>query len=398
MPIFKPPRQAHLANLAALLLGFAMACVLAEALLRIYFGRNEMFCMHEPNMRRVIQPQLPPGMLHWYPEKIQYSTNQQGMRGENYPADLRSYHILAMGGSTTHCGILDDDKTWPALVQDRLRKTLDGREVWVGNAGKDGLTTRSHVLQMRYLVPQYRVDLILLLAGINDLNFHMAKLESDSLYSDLNTQLFNVFSVVPDSLIKAVYKRWGLWKLARQARRYYEHQRDKRSHIEETFAALLEWRRQHQTGQEVETLPDLTQALEKYAANIAQIAELAKSKNIRLVMVTQPVLWHADMTAEEKESLMCGFFAPASAATNRMHYTTAALTAGMRLYNERLMQVCRELRIECIDLAAALPQNLQVFYDDCHFTEFGAELVAGVVAEYLKTRPPFRAASVRVDQ
>ena len=83
-------------------------------------------------------------------------------------------------------------------------------------------------------------------------------------------------------------------------------------------------------------------------------------------------------------------------ATNQKHYSAAALAAFLKLYNEKLLQVSQQLHIECIDLAAAIPQNLQVFYDDCHFTELGAELVAGVVAEYLKARLPFHATPVQV--
>jgi hypothetical protein len=51
--------------------------------------------------------------------------------------------------------------------------------------------------------------------------------------------------------------------------------------------------------------------------------------------------------------------------------------------------VCRERGLECVDLAAKLPRDTSVFYDDCHFNESGARRVAEVLAEHLLGRAPF---------
>jgi hypothetical protein len=48
-----------------------------------------------------------------------------------------------------------------------------------------------------------------------------------------------------------------------------------------------------------------------------------------------------------------------------------------------LLEVCRERELACIDLAAALPQDETVFYDDAHFNESGARQVANVVVRSL---------------
>jgi hypothetical protein len=74
------------------------------------------------------------------------------------------------------------------------------------------------------------------------------------------------------------------------------------------------------------------------------------------------------------------------------------MAACMRLYNGQLVETCRQFGVECIDLASLLPQTAQVFYDDCHFTEFGAELVAGIVADYLNAKPPFRDESFELSE
>ena len=71
------------------------------------------------------------------------------------------------------------------------------------------------------------------------------------------------------------------------------------------------------------------------------------------------------------------------------YYAAAALAEGMNRYNERLLQVCRDERLECVDLEKAIPKHLSMFYDDAHFTEAGSQKVAEVFARYLRSRAPF---------
>ncbi len=40
--------------------------------------------------------------------------------------------------------------------------------------------------------------------------------------------------------------------------------------------------------------------------------------------------------------------------------------------------------MEVCDLASRLPKTREFFYDDCHFTNAGSEMVASAVVEYLR--------------
>ena len=42
-----------------------------------------------------------------------------------------------------------------------------------------------------------------------------------------------------------------------------------------------------------------------------------------------------------------------------------------------------------MDLAAAIPKDRSMFYDDAHFTELGAKKIAETIADELKRRSPF---------
>jgi hypothetical protein len=67
----------------------------------------------------------------------------------------------------------------------------------------------------------------------------------------------------------------------------------------------------------------------------------------------------------------------------KFFYSVEALAEGMAAYNGRLLEICRQRQVECIDLATLLPKDTTVFYDDAHFNESGAKQVARIVADYL---------------
>ena len=40
-------------------------------------------------------------------------------------------------------------------------------------------------------------------------------------------------------------------------------------------------------------------------------------------------------------------------------------------------------KVDCLDLAAVLPKDTTIFYDDCHFNEHGAEVMAKELTRHL---------------
>jgi hypothetical protein len=55
----------------------------------------------------------------------------------------------------------------------------------------------------------------------------------------------------------------------------------------------------------------------------------------------------------------------------------------MLRYNLTLLERCRQEHLECYDLAIAMPKSRRTFFDDEHFTEEGARLVAEFLAKRL---------------
>jgi hypothetical protein len=131
------------------------------------------------------------------------------------------------------------------------------------------------------------------------------------------------------------------------------------------------------------TLPDLSSALEEYARNVNTIIDHAKSKGIRVILVTQPYLWRSGLPSEELSLLWWGGIGKYQEELGHEYYSIEALAEGLKMYNETLLRICHTTNVECIDLESQLSKETSNFYDDMHFNESGSRNVATVLGEYL---------------
>ncbi|HUL01639.1 MAG TPA: SGNH/GDSL hydrolase family protein [Gemmatimonadales bacterium] len=345
----------------------------------------------------------PPGLLAGVHGTAHFHVNAFGVRGQPFGADAAEYRILAVGGSTTRCTFLDETEAWTYLLEHQLGRTADGRSVWVGNVGKDAATSREHVLQVKYLLKQYpRIDAVVVLVGVNDMlsalqqgwqyrvpdavttpeaervQMERAFVETPHRVQD---EEFSSFAGVP------WYKATAVWQLAHRAKQVlFTHRtypiKDFPSHIAQS-------RRERQEAAEwVDSLPPLDAPLREYRRNLNAIADIAAASGATLVLVTQPTVWRAAMSVTEQQVLVFGYLGPIKRPM-RVFYTVGSLERAMRRYNEALLAVCRERGLDCVDAAPRLARDTTTMYDDMHFNEEGARLLAGLLADHFRSRSPF---------
>ncbi len=332
-----------------------------------------------------------PGILPGISGDAWFLTNEEGFRADEMPPPLKTTrHVLAIGGSTTQCLYLDQSEAWPALLQEKIK--AKGIPIWVGNAGASGRSTRQHVLQLQYILPQYpQIDTVMMLVGINDLVYRLAQdtqydphgLKNPAIYQEMFS---NAFSEWPADIHPWLswYKRSALWQLLSRARKKLFPTRIILQ--KENGSQYKRWRLLRQNALRLQDeLPDLTSGVQEYADNLNQMIDFAKSHSLRLIFMTQPTLWKADLAEKLKDNLWLGWIGPFQGKKPMVYYTVRALSEGMERYNSALLQVCKKRQVECIDLAALLPKDMTTFYDDEHFNETGAARVAEILAEYLET-------------
>jgi hypothetical protein len=104
--------------------------------------------------------------------------------------------------------------------------------------------------------------------------------------------------------------------------------------------------------------------------------------------MTQPALWKRDITAVQERFHWLGGTGNFQEEPGHAYYSVLALAEAMAAYNSVLLDVCRAEGLSCLDLAARVPADTTIFYDDVHFTEAGAALVGRLLAGHLRTSRP----------
>ena len=278
--------------------------------------------------------------------------------------------IAVFGGSTTACFALSQNKTWTALLEKKL-----GSEYWVGNFARPGNNSNHHILQFKHILkkPELNdVKTVIIMQGVNDFLGFLGLKEN---YLNSKTEQLKplAFQIYPKENIPFI-KRLNIYKLAALAKNNVVNKFRRKNHLTKV-AVDIKSKRQQATH--IDSLPNLNEGLKKYTENTNTLIKLAKAKNIRLIFVEQATMWQPNLKPEyEKLLLSSGFL------NNTQFYSTEAFNRGMKQFNTITEKLCNENNVDYIKLS--LPKSTESFYDDFHFNESGANLVASKIAEYLK--------------
>jgi lysophospholipase L1-like esterase len=276
-----------------------------------------------------------------------------------------AYRVFAIGGSTTECFSLDDAQAWPAQLM-TLLPVRDGRTPWIQNAGLSGHSATEHLLMLQLHPLADDADLILILVGVNDLSAALA-FDGERSQPALDWEAAQEFATSP------VYVRLAIYKLAkylifRESRRY-------------DGPTLFERMRARRRAGLMVHMPDLSIGTAEYADRIRRLAAECRQRGKRCVFMTQPTLWHENMSRHDEALLWLGW--TGSVDHPRGYVPVAELGRAMQTFNDVLMEEAARADVEAFDLAAAIPKTSEAFFDDSHFTAHGARLVAEAVAAYL---------------
>ncbi|MYD70462.1 MAG: hypothetical protein F4W89_06930 [Acidobacteria bacterium] len=383
-------------RLSLLLASTAVALVTSEIYLRLTAPVG--FYVWPPNHRAAFDPA--PGAMPGVTGVSRFIISADGVRGRRLKIS-DGYRILVVGGSTSECLYLDQGEAWPAIVETSLQKALGRSDIWVGNVGRSGRSTRDHRLQVARLLDQLpRIDVVILLVGINDLllrlrldlDYRPLAEESIEYHRSLERRAFAVrrtFRLAPLAGDPALprFARTALGSLLYEASIVAGlTEPGWADDIQDSAGSFYVRNRQRrQRASAIRSVPpDLGTALIEYAENLRFIIAAAERRDTDVVLVTQPSLYGPALSPTLRELLWLGRVERSSA--DNEYYSVGALATALGRYNETLLTVCATARIGCIDLAAKLPKDTTVFYDDVHFNEAGSRQVATKVVAHLLDR------------
>lgn len=292
---------------------------------------------------------------------VEVVRNDLGFRGPPLPADFEQHlTIVTVGGSTTECLHLAEDKTWPAVLSRALDETF--QDVWVNNAGLDGHSTFGHIQLVRQLILPLKPDYVLFMVGINDIDRPDLNEYDQGMLTEY--QSFKQKLVSGSELLSTVQ---AIWRTARVQDLGLGHE----------FELNVETAKAGQDDPTIaaQYISDQRDRLAvHYAERVRLLIRETRAAGIEPVLITQTSLF-VDAT---------------DVATGRPigplefgKWTAATRGQAIEAYNETTRAVARELGVHLIDLAREMPPDSRLFYDWMHLTNAGAELVGGVIAKEL---------------
>jgi lysophospholipase L1-like esterase len=366
-----------------------------------------VLCLIEAGLL-VTRRELPPAIwkpgtrLIFYPDNktfpgvssvSHFRTNEFGLRGPSLPSGKDIYKIITVGGSTTLCLMLDDQKTWPQQLMNVMNDHEKRLSVWVSNAGVNGHTAVHHLMMLRAVPILNQADVLIFMMGLNDLQFTLS-------HEGMPTQplLEQGSAQFREEVTAASYNAYPLYRrlrLFRVSRRAYDvaferiNEKDEKETLNETQLRRL------RNSTLPLPMPDLAVGMAEYRKRLEDLADECRRRSIRCLFLTQPSLWRPDLPMDSQRLLLFGWVGPPFQP--RGHVSMSDVKNALDLYNSAMLDVCIRSRIECLDLASVLPKDQSVFYDDVHLTERGAQLVADKIAMYLLSLAPFQSRNVISD-
>jgi lysophospholipase L1-like esterase len=301
-----------------------------------------------------INPKLDPVVVN--------TRNSLGFRGPEPPADWKSHFtVITVGGSTTECHFLNDDRTWPFLLGKQLQDSFP--RIWLNNAGLDGHSSFGHLVLLNDYLKQLRPRMLLFLVGINDVEndaptFH-DKLATRGAYPD-----FRHWLVDNSEVLNLAYNLFRGWR----AQRYNN-----------TTNGMLTL-----DSLQVRRLPDAAIArardnqgpyLEGFRNRLEQLADTCLAWGIRPVFITQPNQFGTGRDPVTGADL--SLFPLDHGQNGRLQWEV------LEMYNEVTRNFCSQRGLTLVDLARILPKDSRYFYDNSHFTNAGAAEVARILAGQL---------------
>lgn len=372
VPARLPAGRRFLFAFLTLSFGLLLALALLEVCLQIY---NPFFARIKGN-RIVLQAnkriQFTNRIIQGLEETIVVTRNSLGFRGPEPPGDFASrLTLMTVGGSTTQCFMVSDDKTWTAVLAQSLSPQFP--RLWVNNAGLDGHSTFGHLVLVEDHIRKIRPKVILFLVGANDVArsranaFDAENVRGEVRWTDVRglVKSLSAYSEVI-SLGLNFYRSLSAYQAGLLDQNMDFSKLGTRPMTEAEQEKLL--------GEQVQP-----EQLDGFRQRLERLVALTRAGGSEPMLITQPLLWGKgvdEVTGVDLEKVKLG-----------VGNGTTALRIQEK-YNDVTRGVCQARGVTCLDIAGDVPKTRRNFYDNVHYTVEGNRAVAAAV--YRRLCPALR--------
>lgn len=353
---------------------------LAELLARSWVrSRSEYFILrsYTTTLMRVDRETLPQ-----LESEVRIAINGDGERGPDPPKNWSdTYRVLVAGGSAAECYLLDQETSWPHVIQDELAAQsgrLGARKVHVGNISRSLVACEYIELMLRRVLPRYRrrLDLVILMVGASDVVAWLEKktppaMEEGRLSTDY------VFDEHPEGPFGWTRSTLALRQVLSRAHKRMTRPVGVRDGAGRTIGRNRAMRAR--AGDLVDVIPDPAPMVEYFEKYFRRIVETASETGARVLVVRQP--WLSKEFTEEENGRLWNFGAgrPYEEEVSE-YFSHRVVNLLMGAVDTSAARISEELGVEHVDLMSVLDADFETFYDRLHFTPKGARVVGETVA------------------
>lgn len=337
----------------AMLFGIMLSLVLLEVILKVFDpfpasvrGDKIVLKKNEKKLLKVKHPKLA--------SEILVTSNNIGLRGEDYPSDPQNrIKIFTLGGSTTYSLYNGDGKTWSDLIAQELK--LVESKVWVNNAGFSGHSTKGHLIMLKDHLQALKPDYAIFLIGINDVG-RVLEESTPSYWEELlyKSEVVSFFvNIVRNYQSKKLNLSYDLkWDLPSAPQLELSGEQISKTMMEHSKKYLPFYRRR-----------------------VESLVRYCLENKIKPILMTQPLVYGKGIdptTGVNLEKVKVG------------DQNSLQLWLVLEMYNDVTRIVARKEHLPLIDLARLMPKDSHYYYDYMHYTDAGAKKVAELILPELK--------------
>ncbi|MEL7533050.1 MAG: SGNH/GDSL hydrolase family protein [Bacteroidota bacterium] len=306
---------------------------------------------------RLYQLENPPNM--GLDSLVIHRKNALGFRGPAVPENWdEALSLITIGGSTTECFLLADDKDWPALLGVELKSQYPS--LWVNNAGLDGHSSFGHQLLLTDYVLPLRPDVALFLLGANEVGRKdLDQYDKAQLKDNLPAWKRVLYHSEIANLVLNIQRSAKAKKLDLN-HQYLELK--SLSHRPTDSLAV------------VQLIQSDSTTLANYQKRLQALGDSCEAYGVKPVFATQPSLLGEGVDPDSGVNL---------ATIEWQSSNGESYWWRLQAYNQVLRETAAQNDWLLIDLAELLPKRSAYFYDAIHFNNAGSEAVSKIIAKKL---------------
>ena len=375
--------------IATVLIALSAAVASGELAARCWLRMCDSYYVRAPYERHEfgLHREVFPG----FPSPARFIVNSEGERADEIPRRCpRLYRILVAGGSAPECLLLDQEASWPVLLQRILEcpenlKLLAASHVHVGNIGKSevGSEALAVILEM-VLRRMKRLDAVIIMVGATDvfrwLQAGAPPIQVRAVTS--SSDLTEYFAWLPLGSFRWRPRQSALAEIVRRIRQVVLRPT---IYHKNSGKSQLRWRKMRSAALEARTaVQNAAVMVDNYEFFLRRAIDIARAKADRVIVARQP--WLSKVDQLEWEHLWHGAVGDVTRCEVKVFYSSEVLSGLMGQIDERAAAVAQAMGVECCDLRRAIEPSFKSYYDLVHFAPAGSAAVARVLADLILCR------------